>query len=99
MANEKIFLIESEKGPYQMVLRNVMRMVPDRDKNDVALQRLIAFRLRIDGESTTREYLMRKIRDMIQSSFHGRLYDFLRDGHQSSSAPPRDFPPSSPDIA
>jgi hypothetical protein len=99
MTNDKVFLIESEKGPYQMVLRNVMRMVPDRDKNDVALQRLIAFRLRIDGESTTREYLMRKIRDMIQSSYHGRLYDFLKQGQQTASPSRHDLPPPAPEIA
>jgi hypothetical protein len=97
MTDDKIFLIESDKGPYQMVLRNVMRMVPDRDKNDVALQRLIAFRLRIDGESTTREYLMRKIRDMIQSSYSGSLYEFLQN--DSEATRPSDLPPPSPDIA
>jgi hypothetical protein len=79
MDSEKVFLIESVKGPHKMLLQNVMRMVPDRDKSDVALQRLIAFRLRIDGESATREFLMRKIRDMIQSAFKGRLYDFVTD--------------------
>jgi len=99
MTKDKLFCIESEDGPYHMVLRNVMRMVPDRDKNDVALQRLLAFRLRIDGESTTREYLMRKIRDMIQSSFNGSLYEFLKDDQQSDTATPSDFTPPSPDIA
>lgn len=98
MTDDKIFFIESENGPYQMVLRNVMRMVPDRDKNDVALKRLLAFRLRIDGESTTREYLMRKIRDMIQSSFNGSLYEFLKKEENSSSSSP-DVTPPSPDIA
>ena len=97
MADNKIFFIESGGGPHQMILRNVMRMVPDRDKNDVALKRLIAFRLRIDGESTTREYLMRKIRDMIQCSFNGSLYEFLKkEGKASSSS---DVTPPAPDIA
>lgn len=97
MADDKIIFIESDDGPYQMVLRNVMRMVPDRDKNDVALKRLLAFRLRIDGESTTREYLMRKIRDMIQSSFNGSLYEFLKKEEKPSSS--SDVTPPSPDIA
>jgi hypothetical protein len=65
----------------------------------VALQRLLAFRLRIDGESSTREYLMRKIRDMIQSSFKGSLYEFLKDDRQSDTAGSSDFTPPSPDIA
>jgi hypothetical protein len=85
-----IIHIESIDGSHQEVLRNVMRMVPDRDKEDIDLQRLLAFRLRIDGESATREFLMRKIRDMIQSTHKGRLYDFLNSnlpaGTQSSDA-------------
>lgn len=97
MGDDKIIFIESEEGPYKIVLRNVMRMVPDRDKNDVALKRLLAFRLRIDGESSTREYLMRKIRGMIQSSFNGSLYEFLKKEEKSSSS--TDVTPPSPDIA
>jgi hypothetical protein len=76
---EKIISIESTGGPYQALLNNVLRMVPDRDKEDLELKRLLAFRLRIDGESATREYLMRKIRDMIQCTYHGRLYDFIKN--------------------
>jgi hypothetical protein len=98
MGAEKIFLIESANGPYKLLLHNVMRMVPDRDKSDVALQRLVAFRLRIDGESATREFLMQNIRDMIQSAFKGRLYDFLTD--QAVSKPfPRYKIPEPPDSA
>ena len=97
MTDNKIFFIESDDGPYQVVLRNVMRMVPDRDKNDIALKRLIAFRLRTDGESPTRAYLMRKIRAMIHCSFNGSLYEFLKKEGESSSS--SDVPPPSPDIA
>jgi len=79
MKKDKVVSIESLDGPLYLMLRNVLRMVPERDKEDVALQRLLAFRLRIDGEGATREYLMRKIRDMIQCRFNGRLYDFLKN--------------------
>ncbi len=81
-----------------MLLQNVMRMVPDRDKSDVALQRLIAFRLRIDGESATREFLMRKIRDMIQCAFKGRLYDFVTD-QAAADNPNHTIYPEPPDTA
>lgn len=91
---DKVVSIESLGGPEHAVLLNVLRMVPERDQNDVALQRLLAFRLRIDGESTTREYLMRKIRDMIQCRYTGRLYDFIKDDHESRSCP---APPNDPD--
>jgi hypothetical protein len=99
MADEKLFFIEKDPGPYETLLRNVMRMVPDRDKHDPALQRLLAFRLRIDGEGATREYLMRKIREMIQCSFHGSLYEFLKDDKASQICPPFEGPPLPPTIA
>ena len=83
MADDKVIAIESLGGPLHIVLRNVLRMVPSRDQNDVAIQRLLAFRLRIDGENATRAYLMRKIRDMIQCQYNGGLYDFLKNQQAS----------------
>ena len=83
MIKDKVISIEAGNGPYQMLLRNVLRMVPEKDKNDVALQRLLAFRLRNDGESATRDYLIRNIRDMIQCAYNGRLYDFLKNDGES----------------
>jgi hypothetical protein len=83
MSKNKVISIEERGGKLHMMLRNVLRMVPERDQTDVALQRLLAFRLRIDGENTTREYLMRNIRDMIQCRYHGRLYEFLRNNHKT----------------
>ncbi len=100
MTKDKVVSIESLGGPQYMLLRNVLRMVPERDQKDVALQRLLAFRLRIDGESTTREYLMRKIRDMIQCRYSGRLYDFLKDDHESRTCgTPDDNEPDPPEPA
>jgi hypothetical protein len=68
--------------------------VPEKDKADLALQRLLAFRLRTDGEGETRDYLMRKIRDMIQCRYHGRLYDFLKNDTLSRTC---DLPSPVPD--
>ena len=76
---EKIITIEEFAGPYKKIFQNVLRMVPERDKNDIRLQRLLAFRLRTDGESNTREYLIGKIRDIIQCGYTGSFYDFLKD--------------------
>ena len=76
---EKVIAIEKLDGPYQNIFLKIMQMVPDRDKNDEKLQRLIAFRLRIDGEAATREYLINKIRDTIQCGYFGSFYDFLKD--------------------
>jgi hypothetical protein len=76
---EKVIAIEKLDGPYQNIFLKTMRMVPDRDKNDKKLQRLIAFRLRTDGEAATREYLINKIRDAIQCGYTGSFYNFLKD--------------------
>ena len=77
--SDKLITIEEQDGPYQPLFQRIMRMVPDRDKNDKNLQRLLAFRLRIDGEAALREYLMRKIRETIKCAYTGKLYDFLKD--------------------
>ena len=76
---EKVIAIEKLEGPYQKIFLKIMQMVPDRDKNDEKLQRLIAFRLRTDGESSTKEYLINKIRDSIQCGYTGSFYNFLKD--------------------
>jgi hypothetical protein len=75
----KLVTIEEQEGPYQLLFQRIMRMVPDRDKNDKNLQRLLAFRLRIDGEAALSEYLIHKIREIIKCAYTGTLYDFLKD--------------------
>ena len=80
--SDNIISIEKDEGPFQMALQRVMRMVPDRDKHDKKLQRLIAFRLKLDGESAMNEFLMKKIKTTIKCSYTGTLYDFLKDDLQ-----------------
>jgi len=75
----KIISLDESGGAFQHVLQRVMRMVPDRDKNDKKLQRLIAFRLKIDGEAAISEYLIKKIREAIKCSYSGSMYDYLKD--------------------
>ena len=77
--SKKLITIEERDGPYKTLLQRVMRMVPERDKNDKNLQRLLAFRLRIDGEAALSEYLIRKIRETIKCAYTGSLYEFLKD--------------------
>jgi hypothetical protein len=76
---DKLVAIEEQKGPYQALFEKIMRMVPDRDRNDKNLQRLLAFRLRIDGEAALSEYLIHKIGEAIKCAYTGKLYDFLKD--------------------
>ena len=77
--SDKLIAIEKENGPFRAVFDRIMRVVPDRDKNDQNLQRLLAFRLKIDGEAALSEYLIRKIRDTIKCAYIGSLYDFLKN--------------------
>jgi hypothetical protein len=97
--DDKIISIESAEGPHQLVLKRIWRMVPDRDKEDLDLKRLLAFRVRLDGEAVTSEYLMRKIRDMIQCAYKGRLFDFLKDGSAARGGISQRPFPDPPDIA
>ncbi|NNF99705.1 MAG: hypothetical protein HKM93_10025 [Desulfobacteraceae bacterium] len=80
----EIISIEESKGVHQFVFQRVMRMIPDKDRDDKNLQRLLAFRLRIDGEGAVREYLMRRIREMIQCAYQGSLYEFLKNDNKSN---------------
>ena len=96
---DNLISIERGSGPNQAMLQRILRMVPDKDKNDSELVRMLAFRLRIDGEGATSEYLMRKIRNMIQCAYHGRLYDFIKNDEMERECQPGDAPPDPPEIA
>jgi hypothetical protein len=91
---QKIINLEQRSGPFQLILQRVLRMVPDRDRDDSRLQRLIAFRLGIDGESATSEYLLRGIRAYVRTPGALDFYDFLvRRGAQAPSRRPDQEPP------
>ena len=97
--SDKIFSIEEMEGPFQITFQRVMRMIPDRDKNDKKLQRLIAFRLKLDGEAAISEYLIKKIRDAIKCAYTGSLYDFLKDDLQQKECGEADIEPEPPGAA
>ena len=92
--SEKVIAIEKRQGTFQLLFQRIMRMVPDKDREDKNLQRLLAFRLKADGEAATVEYLMGKIRDLIYCSYTGSLYDFLKDDQFLTDCP---APPDSTD--
>ncbi len=81
--NHNVISIEGSRRIPRFVLQRVMRMVPDRDKNDRRLQRLLAFRLEHDGEAATCEYLMRHIRNYIRRPEPRCFYDFLIQTHET----------------
>lgn len=82
-----LITVESRRGAVMLILQRVMRMVPDRDKGDKRLQRLLAFRLQHDGEAATCEYLVRHIQRYIRHSANSRFYDFLVQAQESDPAP------------
>lgn len=94
--SDKIIAIEEMEGAFQANLQRIMRMVPDRDRGDKNLQRLLAFRLKLDGESALREYLMKKIKDAIKCAYTGSLYEFLRDDLKQRECGPEDNDDPSP---
>jgi hypothetical protein len=79
--NHNVIAIEGSRRIPRFVLQRVMRMVPERDKSDRRLQRLLAFRLGHDGEAATCEYLMRHIRNYIRRPEPRCFYDFLVQTH------------------
>ena len=99
--SEKIISLEKREGPFQTVFQRVLRMVPERDKADENLQRLLAFRLQVDGEARTMEYLMRHIRDYIQCAYTESLYTFLttEKGLDEKACPAGEWDTTPPDTA
>jgi len=95
----KIISLEETDGAFKVSLQRVMRMVPDRDKGDVSLQRLLAFRLKLDGEAAISEYLIHKIREMIKCAYTGSLYDFLKDDLQERACKDAGLDPDAPGAA
>jgi len=97
--SDKIISIEEQEGPLQMAFQRVMRMVPERDKQDKKLQRLIAFRLRLDGEAALREYLIKKIKEAIKCSYSGSLYNYLKDDIEARDCEDTDLDDTPPGAA
>jgi hypothetical protein len=95
----KVINIEETEGRFQVSFQRVMRMVPDQDRSDENLRRLVAFRLRTDGENATRDYLIAKIREMIQCADSGGLYDFLKDDTRRRACNLGQERPDPPEIA
>jgi len=91
--------IEDHDKALRAVLEKVMQMVPEKDRQDQSLQRIIAFRLKLDGETTTRAYLVKKIEEIIQCAYTGSLYDFLKDDIQEKECTARKDDPGPPDVA
>jgi hypothetical protein len=95
----KLIAIEELEGPLKELLQRVMRLVPSKDKADLKLRRLVAFRLRIDGETSTIEYLNRKAREAAHCFYTGSFYDFIKDDVKKQECVIDGAEPDPPDVA
>ena len=94
-----IINIEDRDDALHAILDRVMLLVPEKDKQDLNLQRIIAFRLKLDGESETRAYLVKKIEETIKCAYTGSLYEFLKDDIQEKECASKQKKPEPPDVA
>jgi len=94
-----IINIEDRDEALHAILERVMLLVPEKDKQDLNLQRIIAFRLKLDGEPETRAYLAKKIEETIQCAYTGSLYEFLKDDIQEKKCVSKKKEPDPPNIA
>lgn len=76
---EKILSLEKRDAALQEDLDRLLQIVPARHQEDGDLRRLVAFRLKIDGFTPTRSYIVRKLREMNACGFSGRMFDYLKN--------------------
>lgn len=82
MANKVIFpedLIDKGSQPFH----RLMKLVPLEERLDIKLKRFLLFRMKIDGEEATRDYLLKGIAHAREHDFKGSLFDFLMESGES----------------
>ncbi len=94
-----IINIEDRDDALHAMLERVLLLVPEKDNQDLNLQRIIAFRLKLDGEAETRAYLVKKIEETIQCAYTGSLYEFLKDDIQEKKCISKIENPDPPGVA
>ncbi len=77
MSDKVIYIEKLKKNKKQ--IETLLDMVPQSQRKDKKLQRLIAFRLKLDGFSATQKYLEDKIEKINTFFYVGDLYDFLKN--------------------
>lgn len=77
---QKVIFPENLIGEDLEQLQRLMGILPPKDRSDAKLKRFLVFRLRIDGEETTRNYLLKGLSRYRETAFKGSLYEYLSDG-------------------
>lgn len=79
----KVFNLESTlTGGNKKAFDRLVGMFGRSDQKDHDLQKLIAFRLKLDGEEVTRTYLLKKMNLARECGFSGRFFDFIKDDRE-----------------
>ncbi len=79
----KVFNLESTlTGVNKKAFDRLVGLFGRSDGRDRDLQRLIAFRLKLDGEEVTRSYLLKKINLASECGYYGRFFDFIKDDRE-----------------
>jgi len=94
-----IINIEDRDDALHATMERILLLVPEKDKQDLNLQRIIAFRIKLDGEAETRAYLVKKIEETIQCAYTGSLYEFLKDDIQEKKCISKKENPDPPVVA
>lgn len=74
-----IIFPEGIEGPIHDAFTRLMDLIPKEQRTEKKLQRLIAFRLKLDGEDPTRAYILKKTEHAVECQYAGNLYDFMKD--------------------
>ncbi len=75
---DKIIYIE-KLNQNKKQISSLLDMVPQSQRKDKKLQRLLAFRLKLDGFSVTQQYLEDKLEKINNFFYVGDLYNFLKN--------------------
>jgi hypothetical protein len=76
-----IIRLEEQAIVDMKALGQLMRLVPDDQRDDIRLKRFLAFRLKLDGLVATQVYLANELMAAEKSAYHGPLFDFLCRDH------------------
>ena len=90
---DNVIAVEELKAPLTEAFGRLMELIPAKQREDTFLQRLIAIRLKIDGEDPTRDYIIRKIEQADQCGYTGSLFDFFKDDFEEAACGAKPSPP------
>ena len=79
----KVLDLENQlEGVNKEAFDRLIGLLGQRDQKDEELRKLVAFRLKIDGEDSMRQYLLKKINLARQCRYSGRFFDFIKDDQE-----------------